>query len=98
MTGSQPHGVFALQYAGHTAEAHTRFTQALDLCRTHQWSRLQSFVLQHWGRSLVEQGEFDQAQACFLEALKIRVELNDPRQVSSRRALEALALLRGPSG
>ena len=88
----------ALQYAGQTTEAHTNFAKALDLCRTHHWSRLQSFVLQHWGRSLVEQGEFDQAQVCFTEALNIRVELNDPRQASSRRALEALALLRGPSG
>ena len=88
----------ALQYAGQTTEAHTSFAKALDLCRTHHWSRLQSFVLQHWGRSLVEQGEFDQAQVCFTEALNIRVELNDPRQASSRRALEALALLRGPSG
>ena len=55
-------------------------------------------MLQHWGRSLVEQGAFDQAQVCFTEALNIRVELNDPRQASSRRALEALALLRSPSG
>ncbi len=87
----------ALQYAGHTAEAHTSFAKALELCRTHQWSRLQSFVLQHWGRSLVEQGELDQAQALFTEALDIRVELNDPRQASSRQAIEALALLRYPS-
>lgn len=85
----------ALQYAGQTNEAHSSFARALDLCRTHQWPRLESFVLQHWGRSLVAQGEFDQAQACFAEALNIRVELNDPRQASSRRALEALALLRG---
>lgn len=88
----------ALQYAGQTIEAHSYFAKALELCRTHHWTRLQSFVLQHWGRSLVEQGEFDQAQACFTEALNIRVERNDPRQASSRRALEALALLRGPSG
>lgn len=87
----------ALQYAGQTTEAHTSFAKALDLCRTHRWSRLRSFVLQHWGRSLVEQGELDQARACFTEALNIRVELEDPRQASSRHALEALALLRGAS-
>ena len=88
----------ALQYAGRTNEAHTCFARALELCRTHHWSRLQSFVLQHWGRSLVEQGAFDQAQACFTEALNIRIERNDPRQVSSQHALDALARLRGPSG
>jgi hypothetical protein len=53
--------------------------------------------MQHWGRSLAEQGRFDAAQVCFSEALNIRAELNDPRQDSSRRALEALAELRGQS-
>ena len=87
----------ALQYSGQRTKADTVFSKALSLCHASGWSRLQSFVLQHWGRSLAEQGRLDEAEACFSEALSIRAELNDPRQDSSRRALEALAQLRGPS-
>ena len=87
----------ALQYSGQRTKADTVFSKALNLCRDAGWFRLQSFVLQHWGRSLAEQGRLDEAEACFSEALSIREELNDPRQESSRRALEALARLRGQS-
>ena len=84
----------ALQYTGQRAAADEHFAKALRLCQSSNWSLLQSYVLQHWGRSLVEQGCFDQAEQCFAEALDIRVRLNEPRQESSRRALEALAHLR----
>ena len=75
----------ALQYNGKRAEAD---------CRSAGWSRLQSFVLHHWGRSLAEQERFDEAQVRISEALALRVQLNEPRQESSRRALEVLAQLR----
>jgi tetratricopeptide (TPR) repeat protein len=87
----------ALQYSGQRARADAVFSRALNLCRASGWSRLESFVLQHWGRSLAEQGQLDEAEACFSEALSIRTELNDPRQESSRRALDALVQLRGQS-
>jgi len=99
-TAHEPAGWFlnayatVLQYSGRRDEADVVFTKALALCRLNGWSRLQSFVLQHRGRSLVEQQRFDEAQACFTEALDLRVQLNDPRQASTRRALEALAELR----
>ena len=83
----------ALQYSGQREQANAIFAQALSQCQRQGWSRLQSFVLQHWGRSLVEQGQLHQAHQLFVEALAIRQQLNDPRQASTQRALEALAQL-----
>lgn len=84
----------ALQYNDLRTKANPAFAKALELSRAGGWVRLQSFVLQHWGRSLVEQGELDQAQARFDEALSIRRRLSDPLQASTERALSALAQLR----
>ncbi|KQV50729.1 hypothetical protein ASC95_15375 [Pelomonas sp. Root1217] len=84
----------ALQYNGQHAQAEPAFAKALALSRAGGWLRLQSFVLQHWGRSLVEQGDLDQAQLKFEEALAIRQQLNDPRQASTESALSGLAALR----
>lgn len=89
----------ALQYSGRRDDAEPLFAKALALCQAHGWQRLQSFVLQHWGRSLVEQGRLDEARARFEQALAIRRELNDPRTGSTENALaslaEARALLQG---
>lgn len=84
----------ALQYNDRRAEAEPVFAKALALSRAGGWLRLQSFVLQHWGRSLVEQGDLDQAQLKFEEALSIRRQLNDPRQSTTEGALLGLAQLR----
>lgn len=84
----------ALQYNGLRREADAAFARALALTRAGGWRRLQSFVLQHWGRNRVEQGELDDAQAKFEEALAIRRELNDPRTASTEQALAGLAELR----
>lgn len=84
----------ALQYNGQRTEAEPVFAKALALSRAGGWVRLQSFVLQHWGRSLVEQGEMDAAQLKFEEALGIRRRLNDPLAASTERALAGLARLR----
>jgi hypothetical protein len=83
----------ALQYTGQREHANAIFAQALSQCQTQGWSRLQSFVLQHWGRSLVEQGELHPAHQLFVEALAIRQQLDDPRQASTQRALAELAQL-----
>jgi len=80
----------ALQYCGARDEAEAIFDKALSLCRAGGWRRLEGFVLHHWGRSLVEQGQRAQAEARFVEALAIRRELEDPRQASTERALAAL--------
>ncbi len=84
----------ALQYNGRRDEADPAFAKALALSRAGGWLRLQSFVLQHWGRSLVEQGRLDDAQARFEEALAIRQQLDDPRTASTEAALAGLAELR----
>jgi tetratricopeptide (TPR) repeat protein len=84
----------ALQYDGQRAEAAPVFAKALALSRAGGWVRLQSFVLAHWGRSLVEQGQLDEAQLKFEEALSIRRQLNDPLTPSTERALAGLAQLR----
>ena len=83
----------ALQYTGQREQANAIFAKALSQCQTQGWSRLQSFVLQHWGRSLVEQGELHQAHRLFVDALAIRQQLDDPRQASTKRALAELAQL-----
>ena len=83
----------ALQYTGQREQANAIFAKALSQCQAQGWSRLQSFVLQHWGRSLVEQGELHQAHRLFVEALAIRQQLNDPRQASTQRALAEIARL-----
>lgn len=84
----------ALQYNRLHAEADAAFAQALAVSRAGGWRRLQSFVLQHWGRCRVEQGDLDAAQGLFDEALAIRRELNDPRTASTEQALAGLAELR----
>jgi tetratricopeptide (TPR) repeat protein len=84
----------ALQYVGRRDEASEAFSHALALCKVGSWRKLQSFVLQHWGRCLVEMGQLSNAEQLFREALTIRRELNDPRQASTERALQAVLLLR----
>ncbi|WP_457417981.1 hypothetical protein [Roseateles sp. P5_E7] len=84
----------ALQYNGLRDDANPAFSRALELSRAGGWVRLQAFVLQHWGRSLVEQGDLDQAQSKFEAALGIRRRLNDPRTASTEGALAGLAQLR----
>ena len=84
----------ALQYNDLRGEANTAFAHALALSRRGGWRRLQSFVLQHWGRSLAEQGDLDQAWSKVQKALVIRRELNDPRTASTEHALAGLDELR----
>jgi hypothetical protein len=50
------------------------------------------------GRSLAEQNRFAEAKSRISEALAIRIELNEPRQESSRQALVELAALQRRQG
>ena len=88
----------ANQYLGHRGEALRQFGDAHSLATSARARRLEHFVLHHWGRFLAEAGEIDRARECFTRALELRVELGDPKQASSRRALEALTGLANESG
>lgn len=83
----------ALQYCGRRTEAEPYFVQAIDAAKAHGWRRLEALALHHWGRSLVEQERFTEAETRIAAALAIRVDLNAPSQESSRRALVELAAL-----
>ncbi len=80
----------ANQYAGLRYEAAAQFPEVLALSRNLGLDELEHYVLHHWGRFLAEEGDIAQARARFAEALEIRIRLSDPRQASTRRALEAL--------
>jgi len=84
----------ALQYLGQRAEAEPIFARTVALCEAGGWARLRAMALQHWGRSLAEQGRFDEAESRFQQALALRVQLQDPRQATTREALALLAQLR----
>jgi tetratricopeptide (TPR) repeat protein len=83
----------ASQYLGLRDEANAMFAEGLRLAREHSWEVLEHFVLSHWGRSLVEEGNFSRAREFFLRALAIRERLSEPRAASSRRHLAALSEL-----
>ncbi|MDC6167402.1 hypothetical protein [Paucibacter sp. XJ19-41] len=83
----------ACQYCGERAEADALFAEALALARLHSWTKLEHYVLHHWGRSLAEQRRFGPARDCFLKSLAIRQALGDARQASSQHALALLAEL-----
>jgi len=83
----------ANQYLHRSEEATAQFAEALEIARSLPSLELQHYTLQHWGRLLAETGEFERARACFSEALALRVRLDDPRQASSRAALQALDAL-----
>jgi hypothetical protein len=85
------HLATAAQYRDLRLEANGLFSEALELCRKHQWRRLEHFVLHHWGRSHVEEGDLDAAERCFLESRAIRAALGDPLLTSSEKAISDLA-------
>jgi len=84
----------ASQYLGQRSEAEPIFARTVALCEAGGWARLRAMVLQHWGRSLAEQGRFDEAESRFQQALALRVQLQDPKQATTREALALLAQLR----
>jgi tetratricopeptide (TPR) repeat protein len=80
----------AEQYLGMREEANGQFSEALGRARRYRWTRLEHFVLHHWGRCLVEEGRLVEARECFVEALRLRELMDDPFQASTREALAAL--------
>lgn len=83
----------ANQYLHKRDEAAKQFPEALEVARSVKSQELEHYTLHHWGRFLAESGDIARARECFTRALEIRVLLNDPRQASSRRALQTLDAL-----
>lgn len=80
----------ANQYLDRRSEAGEQFAETLALAQTIHSEHLEHYTLHHWGRFLVEEGNIEQAKKCFTRALELRVKLDEPRQESTRRAIEAL--------
>jgi len=80
----------AKQYLNERPAARQLFNEALEIAQLHKFSALESYVLHHMGRCAVEEGEIELARSLFGRALVLREALGDPRQASSRRALEML--------
>lgn len=82
----------AKQYLDDRSSAQQHFDDALQLAVTHELKALESYVLHHMGRCYVEAGDIELGLVSFQRALALREELGDPRQASTRRALEALSV------
>lgn len=84
----------ANQYFQRRAAAGSYYKKALKFVRKHKLETVEHFVLHHYGRFLVETGDFRRAERRFTEALKIRQKLNDARIDSTRKALAELRRLK----
>jgi tetratricopeptide (TPR) repeat protein len=85
------HLATARQYLGDRALAQDLFEEALNLAVAHCQRELEHYVLHHRGRCYAEQRDPERARAAFEAALKIRLELGEPRAERTRQALAALA-------
>lgn len=82
------------QYMNRHAEAEPLFEEARALAA--KLGFMEDFALQHHGKSLAEQGRWDEAIACFEAALAQRSAKGNPELVaSSEEALEEARLRRG---
>lgn len=83
----------AYQYQNRHAEAEPLFTEALTL--SAQEGFLEDYALQHYGKSLAEQGRWDEAIAHFERALALRQARGDAGLIASTEdALEEARLRR----
>ncbi|MEB3329581.1 MAG: tetratricopeptide repeat protein [Candidatus Sericytochromatia bacterium] len=84
----------ALQYRQAHADAEPLFAEARQLAR--QLGLLEDFALQHHGKSLAEQGRWDEAIAALEQALTLREARGDAALIASSR--EALTEARARAG
>lgn len=66
------------QYQGKTEVALRELDGCVDEARTHEWSGLAAFALQHRGKTHFDRGELEAALQDFEEALKLRSEGQSP--------------------
>ncbi|MCX7523162.1 hypothetical protein OSC27_12860 [Microbacterium sp. STN6] len=64
-----------LQYSGHLDDALTELAAVADEAHAHEWQRTEAYALQHRGRVLFDQGEWDAALRDFRAAADLRRRL-----------------------
>lgn len=82
----------ALKYANKHNEALVLFNNALTKCEDNQVDIYLDFILQHKGKSLMELGQLEEAENCFIKTLKIRKIKGDSNLIESTQL--ALSLVR----
>jgi tetratricopeptide (TPR) repeat protein len=83
----------ANQYADDSDSAKTYFEKAVRVCHEYSVESAAHYVYHHYGRFLVEQGNYAVANEYFNKALTLRIRLKDKRIVSTQQAIDSLALI-----
>jgi tetratricopeptide (TPR) repeat protein len=75
------------QYQGRLADSLRELSDCVDEARTHGWASVEAYALQHRGRVLFDQREFDAALEDFRASLALRKKVN-----SSTEQIEAVTI------
>lgn len=73
----------AYKYNNNHDEALNQFNVAMERCKSTKIEDYIDFVQQHRGKCLMELSRLDEAEECFLEAIKIRKQKGDNDLISS---------------
>lgn len=79
----------ANQYNNNPDISELYFKKAVVRCNNNLES-VEHFVYHHYGRLLVEKGEYEPAMQYFNKALSLRQKLNDSRVTSTKNAIDSL--------
>lgn len=82
----------ALKYANQHQKALKLFNSALTKCHENRVDLYLDFTLQHKGKCLIELGELEDAETCFLQSLKLREQKAEQSLIKSTEL--ALSLIR----
>ncbi|WP_150284395.1 hypothetical protein [Rummeliibacillus sp. TYF-LIM-RU47] len=82
----------AYKYDNEHGIAIEHFNFAMKLSKENETDEYLDFVLQHKGKCLLELTRLDEAEACFIEAMKLRVKKGKPALIQSTQ--DALNLLK----
>ena len=82
----------ALKYANQHQKALELFNSALTKCHDNRVELYLDFTLQHKGKCLMELGELEEAETCFVQSLKLREHKAEPSLIKSTEL--ALNLIR----